>query len=225
MRLLSLNVSQPKAVPSRGKIITTEIFKQPIEGRVRLRTLNIGGDGQADLKNHGGKHRAVYAYSIENYDYWKRELGRDDFTYGQFGENFTVEGDARGRRSYRRRVSDGRGACPSERGARPVRQACAQNGHASVPKRFLASERVGFYLRVLEEGEVGAGDSIEWVKTDPEQMTVQEFLHLSYFDEGNLEGVRKVLRIATLPPDWREWFKEVLAKSGEAVHEKGDYGS
>ena len=206
MRLLSLNVSQPKAVPSRGKIITTGIFKQPVEGRVRLRTLNLDGDGQADLKNHGGKHRAVYAYSIENYDYWKRELGRDDFTYGQFGENFTVEGmledavhigDVFQMGGALVQVSEPRVPC-----AKPA----LKMGMPAFPKRFPASERVGFYLRVLEEGEVGAGDPIEWVETDPEQMTVQEFLHLSCLDEGNLEGVRKALRIATLSPDWREWF-------------------
>ena len=85
MRLLSVNVSLPKAVPSGGKIITTGIFKQPVEGRVRLRTLNLDGDGQADLKGHGGIYKAVYVYSIENYDYWKRELRRDDFSYGQIG--------------------------------------------------------------------------------------------------------------------------------------------
>ena len=92
MRLLSVNVSRPRAVSQNGKIITTGIFKEPVPGRVMLRTLNLDGDGQADLNAHGGADKAAYAYSIENYEYWKRELGRDDFTHGQFGENFTVEG-------------------------------------------------------------------------------------------------------------------------------------
>src|SRR5215467_8990827 len=92
MRLLAVNVSRPKEVSQNGKIITTGIFKESVPGRVMLRTANLDGDGQADLKAHGGVHKAAYAYSIENYEYWKRELARDDFRYGQFGENFTVEG-------------------------------------------------------------------------------------------------------------------------------------
>jgi MOSC domain-containing protein YiiM len=98
-------------------------------------------------------------------------------------------------------------------------------GMPTFPKRFLASERVGFYLRVLHEGEVGADDSIEQVQTDPEQMTVREFLHLAYFDEGNLDGVRKALRVATLPPDWREWLEKTLARSGETRSEKAGCSS
>ena len=92
MRLLSVNISRPKEVRPDDKIITTGIFKESVPGRVMLRALNLDGDGQADLNAHGGVHKAAYAYSIENYEYWKRELGRDDFRYGQFGENFTVDG-------------------------------------------------------------------------------------------------------------------------------------
>lgn len=222
MRLRSVNVSQPKVVPYGGTVITTGIFKQPVEGRVRLRSLNLDGDGQADLKGHGGIYKAVYAYSIENYDYWKRELRRDDFSYGQFGENFTVEG----------MLEDGvhlgdvfrvGGALVTVSEPRvPCAKLALKMDLPTFPKRFLASERVGFYLQVLQEGEVCAGDPIERVKADPERMTVREFLHLAYFDEGDLEGVRKALRITTLPPDWREWLEGVLAKSGEAPREKGD---
>jgi MOSC domain-containing protein YiiM len=222
MRLLSVNVSQPKAVPYGGRIITTGIFKQPVEGRVRLLTLNLEGDGQADLKGHGGTFKAVYVYSIENYDYWKRELRRDDFSYGQFGENFTVEGMLEDAVHVGDVFQVGGALVAVSEPRVPCAKLALKMGMPTFPKRFLASERVGFYLRVLQEGEVGAGDPIEQVKADPERMTVQEFVHLAYFDEGNLEGVRKALRIATLPPDWREWFEEVLAKSGEALPEKGD---
>jgi MOSC domain-containing protein YiiM len=222
MRLLSVNVSPPKAVPSEDKIITTGIFKRPVEGRVRLRALNLDGDGQADLKNHGGIHRAVYAYSIENYDYWKRELGRDHFSYGQFGENFTVEGMLEDAVHIGDVFKVGGALVQVSEPRVPCAKLALKMGLPTFPKRFLTSERVGFYLRVLEEGEVGAGDPIESVKTDPERMSVQEFIHLSYFDEGNLESMRKALRITTLSPDWREWFEEVLAKSGEAVPQKGE---
>jgi MOSC domain-containing protein YiiM len=221
MRLLSVNVSPPKAVPQGGKSITTGIFKQPVDGRVRLRTLNLEGDGQADLENHGGIYKAVYAYSIENYDYWKRELRRDDFSYGQFGENFTVEGmleDA----VHLGDVFRVGGALVSVSEPRvPCAKLALRMDMPTFPKRFLASERVGFYLRVLQEGDVSAGDPIERVQMDPERMTVREFLHLAYFDEGNLEGVRKALRIGTLPPDWREWLEGILARSGDGPREKG----
>jgi MOSC domain-containing protein YiiM len=92
MKLLSVNVSLPKEVPYQGKTVRTGIYKESVPGRVRLRQLNLDGDGQADLIGHGGIYKAVHIYTIEHYDYWKRELGRDDFRYGQFGENFTVEG-------------------------------------------------------------------------------------------------------------------------------------
>src|SRR5262245_20079370 len=218
MRLLSVNVSQPKAVPDGGKVVTTGIFKQPVEGRIRLRMLNLDDDGQADFKNHEG----AYAYSIENYDFWKRELGREDFSYGQFGENFTVEGMLEDTVHLGDVFQIGGALVQVSEPRVPCAKLALKMGMPTFPKRFLASERVGFYLRVLQEGEVGAGDPIERVTVDPEQMTVRAFLHLAYFDEGNLEGVRKALRIATLSPDWREWLEEVLARSGEAVLEKGN---
>jgi MOSC domain-containing protein YiiM len=222
MRLLSVNVSPPKAVSSGGKSITTGIFKEPVEGRVRLRTLNLDGDGQADLKNHGGPYRAAYVYSIENYEFWKRELGRDDFRYGQFGENFTVEGMLEETVHLGDVFRIGGAVVEVSEPRVPCAKLALKMGIPTFPKRFLASERVGFYLRVLQEGEVGAGDPIERVTTDPERMTVRAFLHLAYFDEGDLEGMRKALRITTLSPDWRGWVEEVLAKSGGAAPEKGN---
>jgi MOSC domain-containing protein YiiM len=104
----------------------------------------------------------------------------------------------------------------------PCAKLALKMGLPQFPKRFLASERVGFYLRVLREGEVGAGDVIEQVEAEPERMTVRQFVHLAYFDEGNLEGVRRALRIRGLPPDWREWLEDVLAKAGMGSSEKGD---
>jgi MOSC domain-containing protein YiiM len=132
-------VSQPKAVPYGGKVITTGIFKQPVEGRIRLRTLNLEGDGQADLKNHGGLYKAVYAYSIENYDFWKRELRRDD--YGQFGENFTVEGMLEDVVHVGDVFRVG-GALVSVSEPRvPCAKLALKMDMPTFPKRFLASER------------------------------------------------------------------------------------
>jgi MOSC domain-containing protein YiiM len=222
MRLLSVNVSQPKEVRQNGKIITTGIFKESVPGRVMLRALNLDGDGQADLNAHGGVHKAAYAYSIENYEYWKRELGRDDFRYGQFGENFTVEGMLEDVVHLGDVFRVGGAMVQISEPRAPCAKLALKMGLPQFPKRFLASERVGFYLRVLREGEVGAGDVIEQVEAEPERMTVRQFVHLAYFDEGNLEGVRRALRIRGLPPDWREWLEDVLAKAGMGSSEKGD---
>jgi MOSC domain-containing protein YiiM len=222
MRLLSVNVSQPKEVRQNGKVVTTGIFKESVPGRVMLRALNLDGDGQADLNAHGGVHKAAYAYSIENYEYWKRELGRDDFRYGQFGENFTVEGMLEDVVHLGDVFRVGGAMVQISEPRAPCAKLALKMGLPQFPKRFLASERVGFYLRVLREGEVGAGDVIEQVDAEPERMTVRQFVHLAYFDEGNLEGVRRALRIRGLPPDWREWLEDVLAKAGMGSSEKGD---
>ena len=222
MKLLSVNVSLPKEIPYRGKTITTGIFKEPVKGRVRLRRLNLDGDGQADLDGHGGIYKAAYVYSIENHDYWKGELGRTDFTFGQFGENFTVEemleddihiGDVFRLGSALVEVTQPRVPCY---------KLGIKMGLAKFPKMFLASCRVGFYLRVLEEGEVGAGDVFDRAKIDPERMTVREVCHLLYFDPKNLEGARKALRIQALSPGWRGSFEDRLTKAGVPIEHSGD---
>ena len=214
MKLLSVNVSLPKEVPYRGKTVTTGIFKEPVNGRVMLRTLNLDGDGQADLVGHGGIHKAAYAYSIENYDLWKRELGRTDFAFGQFGENFTVEGMP----EDEIHVGDVFRVGSALVEVTQPRVLCYKLGiKMGLPrfvKMFLASCQVGFYLRVLEEGEVGAGDVFDRVGIGPERMTVREICHLLYFDPKNLDGARKALRIRALSPGWRQSFEERLAKTG-----------
>jgi MOSC domain-containing protein YiiM len=222
MRLLSVNVSRPKEVRQNDKTITTGIFKESVPGRVMLRALNLDGDGQADLNAHGGVDKAAYAYSIENYEYWKRELGRDDFRYGQFGENFTVEGMLEDVVHLGDVFRVGGAMVQISEPRAPCAKLALKMGLPQFPKRFLASERVGFYLRVLREGDVGAGDVIEQVEAEPERMTVRQFVHVAYFDEGNLEEVRRALRIRTLPPDWREWLEGVLAKAGTGSSERGD---
>jgi len=217
MKLLSINVSLPKEVPYMGKTTTTGIFKEPVHGRVMLRTLNLDGDGQADLKGHGGIHKAAYTYSTENYDYWKRELGRTDFTFGQFGENFTVEEmlDAAIHVGDVFRV--GTALVEVTQPRVPCFKLGIKMGLAPFPKMFLASGRPGFYLRVLEEGEVGAGDVIERITIDSERMTVREVCHLLYFDPKNVEGARKALRIQALSPGWRQSFEERLTKAGVPI--------
>jgi len=212
MQLLSVNVSPPKDVPYRGKTVTTGIFKEPVNGRIMLRTLNLDGDGQADLIGHGGTYKAAYVYSIENYDYWKRELGRTDFTFGQFGENFTVEGMLEDEIHVGDVFRVGSALVEVTQPRVPCYKLGIKMGLPQFVKMFLASCQVGFYLRVLEEGEVGVGDVFDRVRTDPGRMTVREICHLLYFDPENLRGARKALRIRALSPGWRKSFEERLAK-------------
>jgi MOSC domain-containing protein YiiM len=214
MKLLSINVSPPKEIVHGGKSVTTGIFKEPIHGRTMLGTLNLDGDGQADLVGHGGIYKAAYAYSVENYEYWSRELGRADLAFGQFGENFTVEGMPEDEVHVGDVYRVGGALVEVTQPRVPCYKLGIKMGLRGFEKMFLASYRVGFYLRVLEEGEVGAGDVLDRLRTDPERMTVREICRLLYFEPENVEGARKALRIRALSPGWRRSFEERLAKAG-----------
>lgn len=214
MKLLSVNVSRPRGISHNGRTVRTGIFKEPINGRTMLRTLNLDGDGQADLVAHGGIYKAAYVYSIENYDYWKRELGRTDFAFGQFGENFTVEGMLEDEIHVGDVFRVGGALVQVSQPRVPCYKLGIKMGLPRFVKTFLASCRVGFYLRVLEEGEVGAGDVFDRVRMDPERMTVREVCHLLYFDPENLGGARRALHIEALSPGWRQSFEERLTKIG-----------
>jgi MOSC domain-containing protein YiiM len=217
MKLLSVNVSRPREVAHRSETVTTGIFKEPAEGRVMLGTLNLDGDGQADLVGHGGIYKAAYAYSVENYEYWKRELRREDLAFGQFGENFTVEGMPEDEVHIGDVFRVGGALVEVTQPRVPCYKLALKMGLKGFEKRFLASCRVGFYLRVLEEGEVGAGDGVDRVRIDPERITVREMCHLLYFDPENLEGARKALRIRALSPGWRQSFEQRLAKTAAQI--------
>jgi MOSC domain-containing protein YiiM len=213
MKLLSVNVSKPKAVSYNVKTIHTGIFKVPVKGRVVLRKLNLDGDGQADLTVHGGIDKTVYAYPIEHYEYWRRELIRDDLTYGQFGENFTVEGMLEDDVHIGDVFRIGTALVEVSQPRVPCFKLGLKMGIPTFPKQFLASERSGFYLRVLKVGEVGAGDVIERVKVGPKRLTVKAVHHLLYFDSSNLEGIHEVLGVPALAECWRESFEKALAKA------------
>jgi len=217
MKLLSVNVSRPREVAHGSETVTTGIFKEPVEGRVLLKTLNLDGDGQADLVGHGGVYKAAYAYSVENYEYWKRELRRPDLTFGQFGENFTVEGMLEDEVHIGDVFRVGGALVEVTQPRVPCYKLGIKMGVRGFEKQFLASCRVGFYLRVLEEGEVGAGDALDLVTTDPERITVREMCHLLYFDPENLEGARKALCISALSPGWRQSFEQRLARTAAQI--------
>src|SRR3954462_129433 len=174
MRLVSLNVGGPREVQWEGKTVRTGIWKAPVEGPRMVRRINIDGDDQADRRAHGGEHRAVFVYQIDSYAYWERELGRDDFTHGQFGENFTVEGLADDEVCVGDRYRIGEalfeGSQPRVTGYRVG----IRMNDPRIPALLVQHRRPGFYLRVLTEGRVRAGDDIVKVATGPERMTVAE---------------------------------------------------
>jgi ferredoxin-NADP reductase/MOSC domain-containing protein YiiM len=209
-RLLSVNVGLPRDIVWKGMTVHTGIWKDAVQGRCRVRRLNLDGDGQGDLAGHGGEHRAVFVYQIESYSYWQEQLRRRDFVYGQFGENFTVEG-----------LSDGR-VCIGDRYrvgsalfevAQP-RVTCYRVGIRMNEPRMAAlltsSGRPGFYFRVLEEGDVGAGDEIVRVEEDKGRMSVAEVNALLYSPPHPRDLLERASRIAALSPGWRSSFAALL---------------
>jgi ferredoxin-NADP reductase/MOSC domain-containing protein YiiM/predicted pyridoxine 5'-phosphate oxidase superfamily flavin-nucleotide-binding protein len=216
MQLVSVNVAMPQEIAHAGKTVRTGIFKEPVAGRVMLRRLNLDGDGQSDLWGHGGTFRAAMVYSVENYDYWKRELGRDDFTWAQFGENLTVEGMLDDEVCIGDVFRIGGAVVEVSQPRVPCYKLAIKMGIDGFQNRFLASGRVGFYFRVLEEGEVGAGDPIELLIRDPRRLSVRAVNDLLYSRKGDLAGTRTALSIPALSHGWKDSFEERLAKAEPA---------
>ena len=218
-RLLSLNVGLPQDIAWQGKTVHTAAWKASVQGARTVRRLNIDGDGQGDLIGHGGEHRAIFVYQIDSYRYWQSELGRNDFTYGQFGENFTVDG-----------LSD-REVCIGDRyrigsalfEVTQPRVTCYRVGirmnEPQMAALLVSHGRPGFYFRVLEEGQVEAGDEIIQVGAGPERMSVFEMNALLYLPGHPRSQLERALRIPALSPGWRHSFEALLAqaKSGGAT--------
>ncbi|MBZ0302974.1 MAG: MOSC domain-containing protein [Anaerolineae bacterium] len=210
MKLLSVNVSKPIEIPYRGETLRTGIYKKPVPGRVMLRAFNLEGDGQADLTAHGGADKAVYAYPFEHYTAWARELKRGDFAFGQFGENFTVAGLLEDQVGIGDVYRIGGAVVEVTQPRAPCYKLAHKMGLPNFVKTFTRSERSGFYLRVLEEGEVEAGDAIERLVAEPEQMSVQAVFHLLFFDKGNVAEAERALRIPALAGAWREIIERMI---------------
>lgn len=216
MKLISLNVGLPREVLYRGKPVSTGIYKTPVEGRVRLRTLNLDGDQQADLKVHGGVYKAVYAYPSEHYATWAAELGRADLAWGQFGENFTTEGLLETEVYIGDVFRIGSALVQVTQPRLPCFKLGIKMGSQTFQRRFIEAGRPGFCLRVLEEGEIGAGDVIEQVSRDPQRVGVWDVNNLYFNDRANVELLRRALRVEALPPGWVESFTEFLLKQQES---------
>jgi MOSC domain-containing protein YiiM len=221
--IVSINVGLPRDVEWRGKTVRTAIWKEPVQGRVLATRLNLIGDGQADLSGHGGEQRAVMVYQLASYRYWENYLRRADFVYGNFGENFTVEGLADDEVCIGDRFRIG-GAIfeVSQR-----RVTCYKLGlrlnHPEMPALLVSHRRPGFYFRVIQEGEVRAGDRIERIADGPEQLTVAEIDALLYSSHHPIEAMRSAIRIPALSPGWQGSMRALLdaAKKGEDVGNAG----
>jgi len=215
-RLLAVNVGMPRDVQWEGRTVHTAIWKEPVDGRRFVRRLNVDGDGQGDLAGHGGPNRAVFVYQIESYRYWQQVLGRDDFAYGQFGENFTVEGLADDEVCVGDRYRIGSAVFEVSQ----PRVTCYRLGvrmhEPRMPALVVAHHRPGFYLRVLEEGEVGAGDAIERLERGPEAMTVAEIDALLYLPGHARRDLTRALRIPALSEGWQGSFRELLERAPDA---------
>ena len=179
-RLLSVNVGLPRDIPWQGKTVHTAVWKEPVQGRRMVRRLNIDGDGQGDLAGHGGEHRAVFVYQIDSYRYWQGHLRRTDFTYGQFGENFTVDGLSDGEVCIGDRYRVGSALFEVSQPRVTCYRVGIRMNEPQMAALLVAHGKPGFYFRVLEEGEVEAGDEIVQVAAGPERMTVAEVNALLY---------------------------------------------
>jgi MOSC domain-containing protein YiiM len=213
VRLLSLNVGLPREVVWHGMNVTTGIFKYPVEGRVALRKFNLDGDRQADLTVHGGEHKAVYCYPVEHYEFWKKELPGVDLPMGSFGENFTTEGLLEESVHLGDRFSVGSAEVIVTQPRMPCYKLGVRFQIDDMVKRFLASGRLGYYVAVTREGEVGAGDEIQVIAQDPNAVPVSEIMRLyvaKKYGDRDLDSMRKALQVPSLPDDWKDYFREIL---------------
>jgi ferredoxin-NADP reductase/MOSC domain-containing protein YiiM len=210
--LVSVNVGMPRNVPWQGKNVYTGVFKDPVKGHRRVGKLNVDGDGQGDLAGHGGEQRAVFVYQIASYRYWERELGRDDFAYGQFGENFTVEGLSDNEVCIGDRFRIGTASFEVTQPRVTCYRVGIRMNDSRMPAMLVSHHRPGFYFRVLEEGEVQAGDEIIKLASGPEGMPVADADALLYLPRHPRQQLLRALRIPALSPGWQASFQALLAE-------------
>ena len=213
MRLASINVSQPTSIPYGDQTILTGIFKVPVSGPVMVRETNVDGDGQADLRVHGGPYQAVYAYPIEHYAYWRQALHRDDFLHGQFGENLTVEGMLEDAVHVGDVFQIGEATLQITQPRVPCFKLAYKMGLPEFPKQFLRSRRCGFYCRVLAEGAITAGDAITRIESDSDPMSVAEILNLRMFDRTDSARITQASALPSLSPGWKRDFAKMTGRA------------
>ena len=216
MKLTSVNVGLPREVTWHGISVTTGIFKEPTEGRVRLRKLDLEGDRQADLTVHGGKDKAVYCYPLAHYAYWKEELPDRELPPASFGENFTTEGLLEESTHIGDQFCIGSAEVIVTQPRLPCYKLGIRFQSDDMVRRFMASARTGFYFAVTREGDVGAGDEIRAIAQDSEAIPVSEITRLyiaKRYGDADVASVRRALRVAALPESWKGYFRERLERS------------
>ncbi|PYI78385.1 MAG: MOSC domain-containing protein [Verrucomicrobia bacterium] len=212
MKILSVNVGLPTEVTWQGKLVTTGIFKEPIEARTMMRKLNLDDDGQADLTVHGGTSKAVYGYPSEHYSFWRSQFPERDLAWGMFGENFTTEGLLEQAMYIGDRFRIGEAEVIVTEPRMPCYKLGIKFGCADIIKRFLASRRSGFYFAVLREGMVGRGDVLQLSGREQEEISVADIVRLYVFDKNDAVGLRRAIEIPALPESWKSYFRRQLAK-------------
>jgi len=214
MELISVNVGLPRLIERDGDSVSTGIFKEPTAGRVMLRTQNLDGDRQADLSVHGGPSKAVYVYPSEHYDYWKQELPEiaGKLRWGMFGENFTTSGLYEAELNVGDKFCVGSAVVMVTEPRMPCYKLGIRFGRPDIIKRFMTSERTGFYVAVLQEGEVGAGDQIEPIEKNKRSVRVSDVTRLYVRDKYNRELLRHAIEVEALPESWRGYFQHQLEK-------------
>jgi MOSC domain-containing protein YiiM len=215
-RLLSVNVGLPKDVAWQGHTVHTGIWKQSVDGPRMVRRLNIDGDGQGDLNGHGGEQRAVFVYQIESYRHWKEHLGRDDLEYGEFGENFTVEGLADDEVYIGDRYRIGEAEFEVTQPRVTCFRVGMRLGEHEMPSLLVSHHRPGFYFRVLTEGRVQAGDAIVRTRRGRHELSVADVDALLYLPDRDMDQLRKSVEVPALSPGWQQSFRDMLA-AGESA--------
>jgi ferredoxin-NADP reductase/MOSC domain-containing protein YiiM len=222
--LLSVNVGLPRNVMWNGKTVFTSVWKTPVTGRRMVRKLNIDGDGQGDLAGHGGEHRAVFVYQMGSYHYWEQFLSRKDFSFGQFGENFTVDGLADDEVCIGDRYRIGDALCEVTQPRVTCYRVGIRMNEPRMAALLVAHKRPGFYFRVLQEGEVGAGDDIVKIADGPERITVAEIDGLLYLPGHSREQLQRALRVPALSKGWQSSFQAMLQQDAAGETSAGNPG-
>src|SRR5437763_11164076 len=210
MKILSVNVGLPREVTWHGKLVKTGIFKEPVKGRVMTRKLNLDGDQQADLTVHDGVSKAVYLYPSEHYGYWRTEFPEMDLPWGMFGENFTTDGLLENAVYIGDRFQIGETEVMATEPRMPCYKLGIKFGRADIIKRFLASRRNGFYFAVKLEGQVGAGDSIELVGREQQDISIADITRLYALEKNDLKGLRRAIEVEALPESWKGYFRHQI---------------
>ncbi len=210
MNILSLNVATPKAIVDQGKEVLTSIFKQPVKGSLQVSSDGLSGNQQADLKNHGGEYKAVYAYPFEHYSYWQQQLQRDQWEMGLFGENLTLTGLLEEQACIGDIYRAGSVLLQVTQPRTPCFKLGLRMGDKRFVKQFTHSLRTGFYFRVVEEGELAAGDTLELVEKNAQSVSVREVFNCQFFEKSNVSVMRRAIEVDALFPDIRKLFIQRL---------------